>query len=122
MRYRIAVAPPVCAAVLLCGAATFGAAQTTTPIRHVVVIFQENVSFDHYLATYPTAANTGGAPVFTPRGARGRAPNVNGLSGPLMTHNPNAAQPFRMSRSQAIVCDQGHDYTGEQKATDSGLM
>ena len=35
-------------------------------IQHVVVIFQENVSFDHYLATYPHAANTDG-PAFTPR-------------------------------------------------------
>ena len=26
-------------------------------IKHVVVIFDENVSFDHYFATYPVAAN-----------------------------------------------------------------
>mgnify|MGYP001597532504 CR=1 FL=1 len=26
---------------------------TATPIRHLVVIFQENVSFDHYFGTYP---------------------------------------------------------------------
>src|SRR3954463_5381120 len=31
------------------------AGPTTTPITHLVVIFQENVSFDHYFATYPTA-------------------------------------------------------------------
>jgi phospholipase C len=31
---------------------------TTTPIKHVIVIFQENVSFDHYFATYPFALNT----------------------------------------------------------------
>ena len=31
---------------------------TTTPIKHVVVIFQENVSFDHYFGTYPHAART----------------------------------------------------------------
>ena len=31
--------------------------QTKTPIKHVVVIFQENVSFDHYFGTYPHAAN-----------------------------------------------------------------
>ena len=35
---------------------------TTTPIKHVVVIFQENVSFDHYFATYPDAANPSGEP------------------------------------------------------------
>jgi len=26
---------------------------TATPIHHLVVIFQENVSFDHYFGTYP---------------------------------------------------------------------
>ena len=26
---------------------------TTTPIKHLVVIFQENISFDHYFGTYP---------------------------------------------------------------------
>ena len=31
---------------------------TSTPIQHVVVIFQENVSFDHYFGTYPNALNT----------------------------------------------------------------
>ena len=28
---------------------------TATPIKHLVVIFQENVSFDHYFGTYPNA-------------------------------------------------------------------
>jgi phospholipase C len=28
-------------------------APTTTPIKYVVVIFQENNSFDHYFGTYP---------------------------------------------------------------------
>lgn len=32
---------------------------TTTPIKHLVVIYQENVSFDHYFATYHTAVNPG---------------------------------------------------------------
>jgi phospholipase C len=93
---------------------------TQTPIKHVVVIFQENVSFDHYFATYPLAANsTGGEPFFTPAA---NTPSVNGLLGPLLTNNPNSAQPFRLSRSQAIVCDQDHNYNDEQKAVNSGLM
>ena len=29
-------------------------AKTATPIRHLVVVFQENVSFDHYFGTYPS--------------------------------------------------------------------
>jgi len=32
-----------------------GHSQTATPIKHLVIIFQENVSFDHYFATYPNA-------------------------------------------------------------------
>src|SRR5690242_18213539 len=93
--------------------------QTTTPIKHLVVIFQENVSFDHYFATYPFAKNPAGEPRFV---ARRGSPTVNGLSGALLTHNPNAANPFRLDRSQAATCDQDHEYTDEQKAMDSGLM
>jgi len=31
--------------------------KTATPIRHLVVVFQENISFDHYFGTYPYATN-----------------------------------------------------------------
>ena len=93
---------------------------TTTPIQHVVVIFQENVSFDHYFATYPVAANnTGNEPSFT---AAPNSPSVNGLSGPLLTNNPNSVQPFRLTRAQAVICDQDHNYGDEQKSFDGGLM
>ena len=50
---------------------------TKTPIKHLVVIFQENVSFDHYFGTYPKAANTSGQPFVAAR----RTPSVDGLSG-----------------------------------------
>jgi len=30
-------------------------ARTNTPTKHIVAIFQENVSFDHYFGTYPDA-------------------------------------------------------------------
>jgi phospholipase C len=92
---------------------------TATPIKHVVVIFQENVSFDHYFATYPNAANTDGS-TFTPKAG---TPTVNGLNELLLApNNPNSAQPFRLSHDQAETCDQDHGYTDEQKAFDSGLM
>src|SRR4029077_4360061 len=48
---------------------------TKTPIKHLVVIFQENVSFDHYFGTYPVAANTDGSPFIAAPGT----PAVNGL-------------------------------------------
>jgi len=92
----------------------------TTPIQHVVVIFQENISFDHYFGTYPVAANNNASePSFT---ASPNKPSVNGLSGPLLTANPNSTQPFRLTRAQAVTCDQDHNYNDEQKAYNSGLM
>ncbi|GBE11292.1 non-hemolytic phospholipase C precursor [bacterium BMS3Abin12] len=90
-----------------------------TPIRHLVVIFQENVSFDHYFATYPHAANPPGEPRFT---AAPGTPSVNGLTRYLLTHNPNSANPFRLDRSQAMTCDMDHAYAAEQRAADAGLM
>jgi phospholipase C len=93
--------------------------KTATPIKHVVVILQENVSFDHYFATYPVAANPPGEPQFH---ARKGTPTVNGLSGALLTKNPNLANPFRFDRSHAATCDQDHNYGDEQRAFDSGLM
>ena len=95
-------------------------APTATPIKHLVVIFQENVSFDHYFATYPNAANPAGEPRFA---AAAGTPSVNGLNTPLAApNNPNSAQPFRLGRDQAQTCDQDHSYTDEQLAVNSGLM
>jgi phospholipase C len=31
--------------------------KTKTPIKHLVVVFNENRSFDHYFGTYPNAIN-----------------------------------------------------------------
>jgi phospholipase C len=102
--------------------------ETTTPIKHLVVIFQENVSFDHYFGTYPYALNPAGEPEFH---AKRGTPTVNGLSGALLTSNPNllavgnaggAANPFRLDRSQAVTNDQNHAYGPEQAAAHLGLM
>src|SRR6516165_1352355 len=48
-----------------------------TPIQHLVIVFQENISFDHYFGTYPNAANLSGESVFQ---AKPNTPTVNGLS------------------------------------------
>src|SRR5207253_5222983 len=32
------------------------------------------------------------------------------------------AQPFRLTRAQAVTCDQDHNYADEQKSFNSGLM
>src|ERR1700747_2587819 len=107
-----------------------GHSQTATPIKHLVIIFQENVSFDHYFATYPNAQpNLDKSVYFTQ--AKPGTPTVNGLTASLLTNNPNAnntanganaINPFRLDRSQASTCDQGHNYGPEQLAFDGGLM
>ncbi len=112
-----------------------------TPIRHVVEIFQENVSFDHYFGTYPHAANSDGQS-FT---AKPHTPAVDGLlpatasslppglrhSTNLLTSNPNSFPPQRLDSSSTglpgsaggqLTCDQDHNYSDEQQSFDNGSM
>ncbi len=108
--------------------------KTATPIQHLVVIFQENVSFDHYFGTYPLAANTDGQ-TFKAESH----PTVNNLIttkgaggvGNLLTNNPNKdaggnqVNPQRYSSNNVndlLTCDQNHNYDAEQKAFDNGAM
>jgi phospholipase C len=106
-----------------------GSHATATSIKHLVVIFDENISFDHYFGTYPFAANPAGEPAFHARPGTG---TVNGLyndltssgqpTGPLLTSNPNKSNPERLGRSDPMTCDQDHGYTHEQTDTDHGAM
>src|SRR5580692_6934105 len=63
-------------------------AMTATPIKHLVVIFNENRSFDHYFGHYPIATNPSGEPVFK---AAKKTPAVNNYLAnmSLLTNNPN---------------------------------
>ncbi|HEX4445953.1 MAG TPA: alkaline phosphatase family protein, partial [Polyangiaceae bacterium] len=115
---------------------------TATKIKHVVVVFGENISFDHYFATYPKASNLAGE---TPFAGATTTPKANNLSTPLDTTaafvavtgvdllgaNPNftaagngagKANPFRLAPLQAATSDQGHSYMPEQQASDDGKM
>src|SRR5215471_11937960 len=120
--------------------------RTATPIKHLVVIFQENVSYDHYFGTYPKALNLPGE---TPFHASQNTPKNNNLVAPLdpdnnfaplvgvdlLNSNPNgptgsgavqngagAANPFRLSPAQALTADQGHNEGPEESAYDNGKM
>jgi phospholipase C len=104
---------------------------TVTPtgnIQHIVVIFQENVSFDHYFGTYPHALNLPGESPFS---ALPGTPAADGLSPSLLLDNPNsrnrrngkgATNPFRLSPASAATADQDHNYSAEQLAFDGGAM
>jgi len=98
--------------------------KTATPIKHIVVIFDENESFDHYFGTYPYAANTDGTPFVAKPGT----PRVNGLYseitatgpiGPLLTDNPNEYNPQRLTPSEALTESNNHSDVPEQKADDN---
>jgi len=94
-------------------------AKTTTPIKHLVVLFDENVSFDHYFGTYPNAANADGTSFTAAPGT----PAVDTMqSAGLIASNPNAYSPQRLTPEQAVTCDQNHGYSAEQKAVNGGAM
>ncbi len=122
---------------------------TATKIKHVVVVFGENISFDHYFATYPHAANLAGEPTFV---AAAGTPAANNLMTPLdptksfapitgtnlLTMNPTAlaaqnlaltgvtgaaeVDPLRLAPKQAFSSDQNHAYLNEQQAADGVKM
>ena len=96
---------------------------TRTPIKDVLVIFQENASFDHYFGTYPQALNPSGETQF--KAAPG-TPKANTLLHPkdLIDQNPNflVALPFRLGPANAFTCSEDHGYSDEQSAADAGAM
>ena len=102
-----------------------------TPIKHLVVIFQENVSFDHYFGTYPHAANTSGSRSTAPAPPQSTASQHGAQRArTLLTNNPNNDDGTRSTRAgstrpninDVLTCDQDHNYTDEQKAFDDGNM
>jgi phospholipase C len=120
-----AAAVALFAGVALCGttapafAASDNSDNTATPIKHVVVIFDENISFDHYFGTYPNAANTDGT-TFTAASGTPKADTLETAG--LLAANPNQYAPKRLSQAEAVTCDQNHQYPAEQRAEDNGKM
>ncbi|WP_068093741.1 phospholipase C [Novosphingobium rosa] len=110
---------------------------TVTPIKHLVVIYGENQSFDHYFGTYPQSMNPSGEPTQAWATPANKAYPNNYLAQPsLLNANPNMANaknqslgyqasylnPFRIDRAQFNVSSQNHAYLPEQQASDNGLM
>jgi phospholipase C len=95
-------------------------------IKHVVVIFGENESFDHYFGTYPNALNLPNETAFTAATGTPTTANNYVKNPALLTTNPNlngnnaaaATNPFRLSPLQAVTADQDHNYGPEQQAYD----
>ena len=109
-----------------------GTVDLSKAIKHIVVIYDENISYDHYFGTYPNATNQDGT-TFT--AAPGTPSSNNYVSNPsLLTSNPNfenastngangETNPYRLSYAQgAATASQNHSYGPEQEAQDNGSM
>ena len=117
---------------------------TATKIKHVVVIFGENISFDHYFGTYPNAQNNAGETAIRAGAGHSDAerPDHAARSDPRLRpghrrqpaheqpelhqrgeRRPGATNPFRLAaRRRRRPTDQGHNYKPEQQASDNGAM
>ena len=120
-----------------------------TPIKHLVVIFGENISFDHYFGTYPynvDPANPTDPSKWKPFRADAVVPAAGSVNNyiahpTLLTANPNAANttgngsnainPFLLSvapvtggkpHGRAVTASQDHSYNGEQIMYDAGKL
>jgi phospholipase C len=109
-------------------------AATATPIRHLVVIVDSGVSYDHYFGTYPYVTNSDGhyfkASSSTPKITTGlyskwtpvtkKPKSPAGVFGQLLTNNPNQDLPQRLGHNQVLTCAQNDGYTAEQDDVDGG--
>jgi phospholipase C len=106
--------------------------KTRKPIKHLIVIFDENRAFDHYFGTYPIALNLPGEMPFHPKPHTPKVENYRKRP-ELLQNNPNYyldavthekvhVNPFRLGRDRVVQCSQNHGYMNEQQAVDGGLM
>jgi phospholipase C len=80
-----------------------------SPIKHTIILYQENISFDHYFGTYGHGSN--GIP------AGSTLTHTNGT----LTWGPYA--PTQLSgASQSRTCDVDHNYSNMIKMVDHGAM
>jgi phospholipase C len=90
--------------ILLASFHTVSASSNTrTPIQHVIIIIQENHSFDNYFGTYPTANGTRLDPTTS------QLQQVNGLSGHICLPYMNSCVSPQLSTSQ----DQSNPVEGQ---------
>jgi phospholipase C len=99
------------AAVLFATASSVGAESdngTHSPIKHTIILYQENISFDHYFGTYGHGSNG------IPAGAT--LSHTNGA----LTWGPYT--PTQLGASQTRTCDVDHSYVDMIKMANHGAM
>lgn len=106
--------------------------ETKTPIKHVILILSENVSFDNMFGTYPIAQNTDGIPFFPLPGTEvpDNLLTIDPLTGGnYLTTNRNVGQtgvgkvnPQRLAYNQVLTNFESNGYTRLQLDVNNGLM
>lgn len=82
---------------------------THSPIKHTIILYQENISFDHYFGTYGHGVNG------IPAGVKLSHTSAAGTFGP---YSPNLLS----GATQAFTCDVDHGYTDMIRMGDHGTM
>lgn len=106
---------------------------TTTPIKHVVVVMLENISFDNIFATYPIAQNLPGENLFFPRPNTPIPDNLLTIDpftgGNYLTTNRNVGQqgtgmvnPQRLAPNQVLISSAENGYSRMQTSVHNGFM
>ena len=106
---------------------------TTTPIKHVILVTLENVSFDNMFGTYPIAQNLPGEIPFFPLPGTKVPDNlltIDPLTGTnYLTNNRNVGQngtghvnPQRLAPDQELTNFESNGYTRTQIDVHNGLM
>ena len=80
-----------------------------SPIKHTIIVYQENISFDHYFGTYGRGAN--GMPAGT------KLTHTNGAT----TYGPYSPSKLN-GQTQAYTCDVDHGYTDMIQMANHGRM
>ena len=99
------------AAVIPAHSGATRAQHTSTPIRHLIVLLQENISFDHYFGTAGQWPYRGAAHAQSQRIQPGAADPGPGLHLPIV--NPSAG-PATDALNGAGVCGHGTPLAGHQ--------
>jgi phospholipase C len=82
---------------------------TRSPIKHTIILYQENISFDHYFGTYGHGSNG------IPAGSTQSYTNGTATWGPY-------APAQLLGTTQSRTCDVDHNYSNMIKMVDHGAM
>lgn len=89
--------------------------ETATPIKHLIVIMQENHSFDNYFGTYPSANGTLVSEVIS------QLQRVNGLpNGVCVSYHTDCLSPYPAGTDS--TADLAHDRDALENDYNNGMM